>query len=206
MLICFLTFTIMTSNDFTKVLTSDNDTYIVPVQGYRYLAAENCPEIVLKTYIEVLKLPAEREVKTSGEGAELVGYLYKTHDLANSNPDFRNVPKFIPFDDEFYDEKRATYFGDKGLQFAKQELEKLSEVRLVQGIKRYLIKDYDRNIILNLRLYDGKEWLILAKIELKAFKAPEIYKGNNYVFRLILTADEDETTTASYTLLGKYPR
>jgi hypothetical protein len=46
-------------NDCTKGLRIDDDTYIVRAQEYRYLAAENSPEIVSKTYIEVLKFPAK---------------------------------------------------------------------------------------------------------------------------------------------------
>jgi len=195
-----------TVDDCLKVITIDNDSYMVRAQGYRYLAAEDSPEILSKTYIEGLKL-LTGEAFTS-DGAELVGYLYRTHDLGNSNPKMWDVPKFIPFDDQFYEEKRATYFGDTGFKFAKTELEKLSEVRLVQGIKHYLIKDYDRNIIICLRMYDAcrQGWFSAFKTELKAFKAPETYKWNNCVFRLTLTADEDEITTAYYTLSGKYRR
>ncbi|MEG4445267.1 hypothetical protein QUB47_31315 [Microcoleus sp. AT9_B5] len=196
-------------DDSIKVVTIDEDSYIVRAQEYRYLVAENSPEIVSKTYIEVLKLLGEMEVtQFTGDGTELVGYLYRTHDLANSNPEMWDIPKFIPFEDQFYDEKRATYFGDTGFDFAKKELEKLSEFRLVQGIKRYLIKDYDRKIIVCLRMYDAcrEGWFTAFKTDLIAFKAPEIYKWNNSVFRLTLTADEDETTTAYYTLSGKYKR
>lgn len=190
-------------------LTIDDSTYVVRAQDYGYWADENFKQIVSKTYIEVLKLLKEMEVtQFTGDGAELVGYLYRTHDLANSNPEMWDIPKFIQFDDQFYDEKRATYFGDTGFDFAKKELEKLSEFRLVQGLKRYLIKDYDRKIILCLRMYDAcrEGWFTAFKTDLIAFKAPEIYKWNNSVFRLTLTADEDETTTAYYTLSGKYRR
>jgi len=59
-----------------KGLMIDNDTYIIRVQGYQYLAAEDSPETVLKTYIEVLKLSGEMDVVTfTGEGVQLVGYL-----------------------------------------------------------------------------------------------------------------------------------
>jgi len=165
--------------DCIKGLMIDNDTYIVRVQGYKYLAAENSLETVLKTYIKVLKFPGEMEVVTFiGEGAELVGYLYKTHDLANSNYEFCDVPKFIPFDDQFYDEKRATYFGATGFEFAQKELEKLSKIRLAKGIKRYLIKDYDRDIILCLRMFYKcqQRWFTFEQVQLKAVKAPETYK------------------------------
>ncbi len=196
-------------NDCTKGLRIDDDTYIVRAQEYRYLAADNSPEIVSKTYIEVLKFPGEMDVVTfTGEGAELVGYLYRTHDLANSNPKFWEVPKFIPFDDQFYDEKRATYFGATGFNFAQKELEKLSKIRLAKGIKRYLIKDYDRDIILCLGMFDKSQQrcFTFEQVQLKAFKAPETYKWDNYAFRLVLTADEDDKTTAYYTLSGTFQR
>jgi hypothetical protein len=196
-------------NDCTKGLRIDKDIYIVRAQEYRYLAAEHSSEIVSKTYIEVLKMLGEIEViPFTGDGADLVGYLSSTHDLSNQNPEMWDVPRFIPFDDQFYDEKRATYFGATGFDFAKKELDKLSKVRLAKGIKRYLIKDYDRKIIVCLRMYDAcrEGWFTAFKTDLIAFKAPEIYKWNNSVFRLTLTADEDETTTAYYTLSGKYKR
>jgi hypothetical protein len=150
-----------------------------------------------------------RQVVTfTGERAELVGYLYRTHDLANSNPEFWDVPKFIPFDDQFYDEKRATYFGATGFNFAQKELEKLSKIRLAKGIKRHLIKDYARDIILCLRMFykSQQRWFTFEQVQLKAFKAPETYKWNNYAFQLVLTADEDDTTTAYYTLSGTFQR
>jgi len=199
-------FTIML-DDSMKVITINDEGYIVRVQGYKYLAAENSSETVLKTYIEVLKM-VDEVTKFTGDGTQLVGYLSNTHDLANSNPEMWDVPKFIPFDDQFYDEKRATYFDDTGFDFAQKELEKLSEVRLVKGIKRHLIKDYDRKIIVSLRMYDAcrEGWFTAFKTELIAFKAPEIYNWNNSVYRLTLTADEDEITTAYYTLSGKYKR
>jgi hypothetical protein len=37
----------------------DKNTYIVRVQGYRYLATENFSTTVLKTYIEFLKFPVK---------------------------------------------------------------------------------------------------------------------------------------------------
>jgi hypothetical protein len=195
--------------DTLKGLMIDNDTYIVRVQGYRYLAAEDSPETVLKTYIEVLKFSGQMDVVTfTGEGAQLVGYLYKTHDLANQNPDLWDVPNFIPFDDQFYDKKRATYFGETGFKFAKEELNKLSKVRLVKGIKHYLIKDYLRTIIAFLQMHNPcKDGLItLEEVEFFAFKAPDILEsdgGGNY-FKLNLTADEDDKTTAYYMISGKY--
>lgn len=185
----------------------DKDTYILRVQGYKYLAAENSSETVLRTYIEVLKFPGEMDVVTfTGEGTQLIGYLMTNDDLTNENPDFWDVPKFIPNGDEFYADKRATYFGDTGFELAKQELAEISKLRLAQGIKRHLIKDYERDIILYLRMYDAcrRCWFTVKETQLKAFKAPEIYKWDNYVFRLVLTADEDEKTTAFYTLSGKY--
>jgi len=132
----------------------DKNTYIVRVQGYRYLATENFSTTVLKTYIEFLKFPGEMDVVTFiGEGTPLVGYLYRTHDLANQNPDVWDVPKSIPFDDKFYDKKRGTYFGEIGFEFASKELGKLSKARLAKGIKRYLIKNYLRKITLFLQMY-----------------------------------------------------
>jgi hypothetical protein len=90
--------------DTLKGLMIDNNTYIITVQGYRYLAAEDSPETVLKTYIEVLKFSGKMDVVTfTGEGAQLVGYLYRAPDLANQNPHLWDVQKFIPFDDHFYD-------------------------------------------------------------------------------------------------------
>ncbi|MEG3907823.1 hypothetical protein QT975_07000 [Microcoleus sp. w2-18aC4] len=105
-------------------LTIDDSTYIVRAQDYGYWADENFKQIVSRTYIEVLKFPCEIEVTpfTTSEGTKLIGYLSATQGLSNSNPDFRGLPKFIPFDDEFYDEKRLTYFGNTGLSVAKKEL------------------------------------------------------------------------------------
>jgi hypothetical protein len=196
-------------NDTLKGLMINKDTYIVRVQGYKYLAAENSSETVLRTYIEVLKFPGEINVLTfTGEGAELIGYLCKTHDLANENPDFWDVPKFIPFDDKFHDEKRATYFGDAGFEFAKKELEKLSKARLAKGIKHWLIKNYLRTITAFLQMHNpSAEGLItVLEAEFNAFKAPETMRadGCGSYFKLNLTADEDGKTTAYYMLSGKY--
>jgi len=142
--------------DTLKGLMIDNDTYIIRVQGYRYLAAEDSPETVLKTYIEVLKFSGEMDVVTfTGEGAQLVGYLYRTPDLANQNPHLWDVPKFIPFDDHFYDKERATYFGETGFELAKKELKKLSKTRIFKGIKHYLIKNYLRRIIAFLQMHNS---------------------------------------------------
>ncbi|MEG4587189.1 hypothetical protein QUA54_18510 [Microcoleus sp. MOSTC5] len=135
--------------DTLKGLMIDKDTYIVRVQGYRYLAAENSAETVLMSYIEVLKFPGEMDVVTfTGDGTQLIGYLMTNDDLTNENPDFWDVPKFIPNEDKFSSDKRATYFGDRGFELAKQELEELSKVRLAKGIKHWLIKNYLRKITL----------------------------------------------------------
>ncbi|MEG4965752.1 hypothetical protein QUB11_03745 [Microcoleus sp. B6-A1] len=198
-------------NDRLKALMIDKDTYILRVQGYKYLAAENSSETVLRNYIEVLKFPGDIDVITfTGEGTQLVGYLCRTHDLSNPNPDLWDVPKFIPFDDQFYDEKRATYFGDTGFEFAKKELDKLSKPRLAKGIKRYLIKNYLRTITAFLQMYNpcGEGLITVEEVEFFAFKAPDILEadgGGNY-FKLNLTADEDDKTTAYYMLSGKYQR
>lgn len=196
-------------NDRLKALMIDKDTYILRVQGYKYLAAENSSETVLRTYIEVLKFPGEMDVVTfTGEGAQLVGYLCSTHDLANQNPDLWDVPKLIPYDDQYYDEKRATYFGDTGFDFAKKELEKLSKARIANGIKHWLIKDYLRTIVAFLQMYNpsGKGLITVEEVEFQAFKAPDTMQSDgagNY-FKLKLTADEDRKTTAYYMLSGKY--
>lgn len=171
------------------------------------LATDNSSTTVLNTYIKVLKFPGEMDVVTFiDEGTQLMGYLYRTHDLSNPNPEFWGVPKFIQFNDQFYDEKRANYYGDTGFEFAHTEPEKLSKVRLAKGIKRHFIKDYERDIILYLRMYDAcrQSWFTVAEVQLKAFTAPKNYKWDTYVFRLVLTADEDDKTLAFYTLTGKY--
>lgn len=187
----------------------DNDTYIVRVQGYRYLVAEPSLETVLRTYIEVLKFPGEMDVlELARQGTELIGYLCQTQDMNNINSDFRDVPKFIPADDHFCNEKRATYYGDAGFQLAQQELEELSNASIAKGIERYLIKDYLRTIIAFLQMHNPCEdrLITLEEVEFFAFKAPDILEsdgGGNY-FKLNLTADEDDKTTAYYMLSGKY--
>jgi hypothetical protein len=187
----------------------DNDTYIVRVQGYRYLAAEDFPETVLRTYIEVLKFPGEMDVlKLSRQGTELIGYLCQIQDMNNINTEFRDVPRFIPADDQFCNDKRATYHGDAGFQLAQQELEALSKANIVKGIKRYLIKDYLRTVIVFLQMHhpSGEGVITLKEVEFFAGKAPDVYEshgGGNY-FQLNLTADEDDKTTAYYMLLEKY--
>jgi len=146
-------------------------------------------------------------VTFTGKGTQLVGYLYRTHDLANQNPDLWDVPKFIPFDDKFYDEKRATYFGEIGFEFARKELAKLSQARLAKkGIERYLIKNYLRKITIFLPMYkpDQEGLATVEEVEFYSSKAPDAYKSDGNYFRLNLTADEDEHTTAFYTLSGKY--
>jgi len=118
------------------------------------------------------------------------------------------VPNFIPFDDHFYDKERATYFDQTGFELANKELKKLSKPRIVKGIKHYLIKDYLRTIIAFLQMHNpcGDGLITLEEVEFFAFKAPDILEsdgGSNY-FKLNLTADEDDKTTAYYMLSGKY--
>ncbi len=57
-------------------------------------------------------------------------------------------------------------------------------------------------------MYDAcrRCWFTVSESELKAVNTPESYKWDNDVFRLVLTADEDEKTLAYYTLTGRYPR
>lgn len=196
-------------NDCIKSLMIDKDTYIVRVQGYRYLAAEHFPETVLRTYIEVLKFPGEMDVlKLSRQETELIGYLCSTQDVNNINPEFRDVPRFIPANDQFCNDKRATYYGDAGFQLAQQELEELSKANIAKGIKSYLIKDYLRTVIVFLQMHNpsGEGVITLEEVEFFAGKAPDIYEshgGGNY-FKLNLTADEDDKTTAYYMISGKY--
>lgn len=199
----FTTMSICFDDDSTKGLMIDGNTYILRVQGYRYLAEKDSSQTVLKTYIEVLRFIGDMDVsKFTREGTELIGYLCKNSNVNNANPEFKNVPEFIAAYDKYCDEKRMVYSGESGFSFAQEVLEELKKEKIAKGIKHYLIRNYPRKIVLVLQMLNpaGKGFITIEQIETYSDKVPDFYNFNRDCYRLSLIADEYDKTTAYYTL------
>lgn len=195
-------------DESTKVLNIDGNTYILRVQGYRYLAKDNFSQTVLKTYIEVLRFIGEMNVsKFTREGTQLIGYLCKNSNANNANTEFKNVPEFIAVDDKYCDEKRMVYSEESGFRFAQEVLEELKKEKIAKGIKHYLIRDYPRRILLILQMLNpaGDGLITVKQTEIYAKKVPDFHKLNRDYYRLNSIADDKYKSTGYYILSSNQP-
>lgn len=171
-------------------------TYYLCVQGFKFNVDG---KLILKNRIQLLEKAIDAENPT------LIGFLRQTHNLNDTDPQMWDAPQFIGLADaENYKAGAAQWFGEDGYTAAFIELGKLTDDRILKGLRAFVSKGRtEKPYVLKLCIKD-----LLSKRTICVYESPVIMlfePGKYYVWDCIRYELADTDSQDNYTCCYYFP-
>ena len=194
--LAFLTVQDLENVHYARSVVLAGSTYYLCVQGFK-MAIDG--KLILRNRIQLL------EKAQDAENPVLIGFLRRTHDLSNSDPQMWDVPQFVALKDtEEYKAGPAQWFGEDGYTAAAIEIGKLTDDRILNGVRAFVSNGrIEKPYVLKLCIKD-----LMRNRTICVFESPVIWlfePGKYYIWDCVRYELTDSDSQEDYTCCYYFP-